>query len=337
MPYLTIVFHNVQRGGERVKREDSRRKYTLDFVRQMNVFQTHKGPGATPAAKLSVSGEAPGVWGECVTRWPLLPDSPEPAASGIFLCESKPYNHTDYQYWRGAPAEPLGMDTAIPIFPQDYTYSGFVPFANSDILCAFFEGACEDTTIGEIDMFHPPLLNPQELGSKLQALRCLGTGVSGLLGPQQAPYGSDRYGILFQAARRKYPKGGGIIGVFVHTKNTEANPGTQIAALCRRFPGAIVFGDLNFDLRNPMNYESLSYAVGATHEILAIRNTTATIGNQYYATHYGGGGTTLDYALVPSAQLENVELWAYRPNPAIANLGTNGSDHSVMMLRIQCT
>lgn len=316
MPYLNIVFHNVRGGGAgRINQSNGLINYAVKFVAQMNVYQTHNLNGP-----LSYNGG----WGECVTGWPGTPNT----ASGIFFCESQPYGLY------------VGWNQAIPTFNFGFTGSGFAPYTSLKALCAFLEGEKENSAIGAPNQVD---LRPSSVGwVGTRSLRCLGTGVSELVGSEKAPFGSDRYGILFQAAYRTYPNGDRIEGVFVHTKNTEADPGTQIVALCRRFPDAIVFGDLNFDLRRPMNYEALSYAVGATHEILAIQNTADA--NQYYCTHYVSntiGTGCLDYALVPKAQIGKVELWAYRPPPPqngdpIPTLFTNDSDHSVMMLRICC-
>jgi hypothetical protein len=334
MPYLNIVFHNIQHGGRAVNQPTSRQDYTVNFVNNANVYQIN-GVRGTLAAP--VFGSSPtGAWGACVTRSLATPNT----ASGIFFCESNGYNHADYDDWRAvAPsaAVPGGVPSAIPPLPAGPVGYGYSPFRSTNTRCVFLEGKAHDPAVGAVAAIPIP---PNWVGSANQALRCMGTGSATFLGPN-APWGSDRYGIVFKAFNRAYfnpvpvPVPVPITGVFVHTKNTEADPGTQIAALCRHFPTEIIFGDLNLNLRKLSNYQSLAYAVGATHTILAIQNAAG----QYYCTRYQGqrGTACLDFALIPNGQVANVELWAYDPGGAAPSLLKNHSDHSVMMLRIRCT
>ena len=333
MPYLNIVFHNTQHGGKSINQRTSRADYTGHFVAQMNVFQSNAGPGFLPGAPAAPSSG----WGGSVTG--------AATACGIFLCESPPYNNQNYRYWLETVG-PSALPSAIPKLP-DYFGSGLSPYRDPpNNLCAFLEGAPQSVPLGTPGA--PAAVNlivhsPHWFGSPPQALRCLGTGAAGLLGPNQAPWGSDRYGILFQAVNRRYPNpsSDSITGVFVHTKNTNADPGTQIAALCTWQPDAIIFGDLNLDLRQYFKQESLAIAVRRTHRILAIQQVAPSGGaGNYYYTRYdstGSGTACLDYALVPLRFAPYVELWAYRTSTAVPTLFTNHSDHSVMMLRIHCT
>lgn len=325
MPYLDIVFHNIQHGGLPVNRIDSRRHYSVDFVAQMNVFQSNAGPGSIAAGIAPPSAG----WGGSVTSWGV--GHPPASACGIFFCESQDYTHADYANWQGDALR--GIPTAIPVFPVDYIMSGYTPIAALNTLCAFLEGNTENPAVGvPVAAGVPPVYASAHWFGN-QALRCLGTGAAPLL-DGNALWGSDRYGILFQAARRTYPDGNAITGFFVHIKNTNADPGTQIAALCTNYPNSIIFGDLNFNLRTLLQERSLREAVRGTHTILAIQQ----VGGIYYHTRYvapGGGTSCIDYALVPNAQVANVELWAQRI-AAAATLFRNGSDHSVMMLRIRC-
>lgn len=165
--------------------------------------------------------------------------------------------------------------------------------------------------------------------------------------PPVAPPGSHRYGIYFQAGWNYH---GGLVpvtGLFVHTMHgavvpgghppgrVEADMGTQIAALCRLFPDAIVFGDLNLDMVSQWKRTSLSEAVGGTHRLLFLRQN----GGLPYITHPAPPrrGTAIDYALVPDAHTQDVEIWGVREPGAAATLWRNGSDHSVMRLRIRVT
>ena len=330
MPYLNIIFHNIQHGGMRVNQAVSRANYTTNFVGQMNVYQTHLGPGMVGNA----GGAPAGAWGNSVTG---------ANAAGIFLCESHDYNHADYNHWQAAPS-------AIPVFPGfpgnalnppvagNFINSGYTPFGPLNLLCAYFEGANENAVGAPVPPQYPSGPAPWAfwMGSANHAHRCIGTGAAQLFNGNKPP-GSDRYGILFQVYRRHYPAPADrILGLFVHVKNTAADPGTQIAALCNRFPNAIVFGDLNLNLRHQLKHESLSAAVSNTHTILAIQ----TPGGGFYYTRYnaaGAGRSCLDYALVPNNHVNDVELWAHQPAAGVATLSTNNSDHSVMMLRIRCT
>jgi hypothetical protein len=336
MPYLNIVFHNTQHGGLSINQTTSRQDYTVNFVAAANVFQTSTGPGATAAAVGGAYGLS-GAWGACVTWWPTA-TSPAGAnaASGIFLCESPAYDHPDYTYWNGhAPALPAMPSSAIPVFPNSHVLSGYTPFVSLNTLCAFLYGRDENHAIGVTGVVPAVIASGEWIHSPNQALACLGTGAAPLLN-HAAPWGSDRYGILFQASHRTYPNGDAITGVFVHTKNTDADPGTQIASLCRHFLSSIIFGDLNLNLRNTLARDSLAYAIGATHTILAIQSAPA---GPYYYTRYdahGAGTACLDFALIPNAHITDVELWAHRPGAAVT-LSRHHSDHSVMMLRIQCT
>lgn len=350
MAYLNIVFHNIQHGGIPVNGVNSRANYTATFVQAMNVYQTPTvvggGVGFVGGRTAAAPGGAAGApaasagWGACATV--PLPGIVGDTACGIFLCESQQYIHVDYTHWGGlAPAVPAGIPTAIPAFPLPvggllpaYVVAGFSPCAALNTLCAFFYGSTDPSVAPTLP---PTVTSPGWLTAAGQALACLGTGDGALFGPLQAPYGSDRYAILFQATRRTYPSGAPITGVFVHTKNTLADPGTQIATLCRLFPNEIIFGDLNFNLRIDRQVESLAHAVGATHTILAIQQTGVGA-PPYYCTRYppvGPANSCLDYALVPNAQVINVELWARQPT-VVPTLSTNASDHSVMMLRIHC-
>lgn len=323
MPYLDIVFHNTQHGNNSINQAGSRAYYTTGFIAAANAFQSNVGSGNTPANVPPSAG-----WGNCVAG--------ANNASGIFLCESPPYDDNDYNHWQGNALAVPPVPSAIPAFPTDHTNSGFTPFGVVNTLCAFLEGEPEAAPAVGAPVIPAPALNPTSvhwIGT--QGIRCLGTGAT-VMRNGQAPWGSDRYGIKFQAHRRSYPNGNNITGIFIHIKNTHADPGTQIAALCREYPTEIIFGDLNLNLRQPLNLESLGHAIGATHTILALQNPTG--GNQYYITHQTVGlaaGTCLDYALIPNAHVADVELWAHRPGAA-ATLSSNNSDHSVMMLRIRC-
>lgn len=331
MPYLNIVFHNTRHGGASVNQVNSRANYTVNFVTAFNVFQTNGGPGATAAAPGGVAGAVPGVWGNCVTSTMAVAN----AASGIFLCESHPYIHADYNNWQGiAPAVPAGIPTAIPTFPTDYIASGFTPFVALNTLCAYFMGLDDNNAVGARAAPAAVVASTEWMSAPNRALSCLGTGAAALLNGN-APWGSDRYGILFQARYRTYPNNDSITGVFVHTKNTDADPSSQIVALCREYPNSIIFGDLNVNLRQGYTLESLTHAVGATHTILALQDVAS---NLYYYTRYdglGAGTACLDFALIPNAHTADVELWSHRAGAA-ATLSTNNSDHSVMMLKIRC-
>lgn len=340
MPYLNIIFHNTQHGGVTINTPVARANYTTNFVGAMNVYQTNAGPGTTAGGGAGVMAGSLGAWGPSVTGG---------NAAGIFLCESQPYTHADFGGWLGGG----GVPSAIPDFPGNamhpgsFVNSGYVPIAALNTICAYLEAGGENMAVGAPALVPPIIPSPHWMGSANQAIRCLGTGAAPLLNGI-APWGSDRYAILFQAARRQYPPppppmgapppaGDPIIGIFVHTKNENADPGTQIVALCNAYQNAIIFGDLNLNLRHDLKFAALREAVSGTHTVLAIQNHAGA--NPLYHTHYkaaGAGQSCLDYALVPNAHVADVELWARRAGAAAA-LERNLSDHSVMMLRIQCT
>jgi len=247
-----------------------------------------------------------------------------------------------YDEWFGRP-QWNGADWAIPPAPAP-AYSAvpdltliqhsFIPSGGNNFVCAFLEGLPDAAPpAGAL----PALPARNWLGKRNPncALQCVGTGDPNIYNTF-APPGSDRYAVYFQATHRTYPDSSPIKGLFVHTKNTGADTGTQLAALCRRFPNEIIFGDLNFDLRIDLKRQSLEAAVGETHVILAIQQAS---GLGFYCTRYqaGGGGTScIDFALIPRTQIRNVELWARDPGEAVRRLDRNNSDHSVMMLRIHC-
>jgi hypothetical protein len=306
MPHLDIVFQNIRSNFGIVS--GGAGTY-VGFDAAVNVFEGNAfggpvrgGPGYGVAA--------PSLgWGGSVTA------GGGGGASSIFLCESPTY--AAYAGW------------VAPALPAGHIIAGLTPYGALNKLCAAFDGPAGAPPA--VAAAVPPVGSFGGAGR----VHYLGTGAMFAGAP---PAGSDRYAIFFQAEWRypvlgPGPAGPQVTGVFVHTKNTQACPGTQLAALCRRFPDEIIFGDLNLDLRQPAKAASLAAAVGATHTILALQH-----GGGYYFTHYamGGGSSALDFALVPNAFAPNVELWAHRPNPAIATLWTNGSDHCVMMLRITC-
>lgn len=157
--------------------------------------------------------------------------------------------------------------------------------------------------------------------------------------------GSDRYGILFHVATRTYPdhEQTPIAGLFVHVKNTDADPGTQIAALCWYFPGHIIFGDLNIDIRKELKRQSLVAAICRTHTLKYHSESLLYQDGTPYFTHYKkgdsnrlNGKSTLDYALVPNGFAEYVSISGFPKGGVAYQLDTNGSDHAVMMMRIQC-
>lgn len=331
MAYLNIVFHNIQHGGAVINGVNSRQHYAVNLPGQLNVYQTAAGPGSTAGAVGGPAGAVAGVWGNCATATMAAPVN----TSGIFFCESHDYGHADYNNWQGAPpAVPATGINAVPAFPVNYINSGFTPYATLNTLCAYLIGNPDNNAVGVRAAPAPVVASPHWMTAANRALCCLGTGAAPLLNGN-APWGSDRYGILFQAQYRTFPNGDGITGIFVHIKNTDADPGTQIAALCRNYPGSIIFGDLNLNLRQGFTRASLQEAIGNTHTLLAI---TDVVGGNYYYTRYdafGAGTACLDYALIPNVHVADVELWSRRAGAA-ATLSTNNSDHSVMMLRIRC-
>jgi len=318
MSYLDILFHNIQQGGlGRINTAASRANYTTVLPSQMNVLQTPTAHGYAPGG----AGGAPVAslaWGANITGGAN--------ACGMFFCESSPYpglpNPTNYHdNWRTPPS-------AVPNLAA---IGSLAPSANLNQLCAFLEG------VRDAGPLPAPIISSIPGAAWLGksdancALHCVGTGDPTLYGAH-APPGSDRYALYFEATNRTYPGGiESITGVFVHVKNTDADPGTQIAALCRQFPQQIIFGDLNLDIRCQLKAASLQAAIARTHALLALQQ--CTVNRLYYATH---GNTSLDYALVPNAYVNHVELWAHDNGGGAYNLNTNGSDHSVMMLRIHC-
>jgi len=247
-------------------------------------------------------------------------------ASGVFFCESPVYeNYAPAANW-STPALAEGPDQA-----------GLAPTAHLNKLCAYFND--QVATLGPSFLGAPSAAVNQVLGSiwfgnnSECGLFCLGTGA--IAPANQAVVESDRYALLFQSLWT-YPNGNQIKGVFVHTKNTYADPGTQVAALCVQYPDHLVFGDLNVNLHEPLKRQSLVASIAATHTILSIEQAG---GNNYFTRYNANNASTstLDFVCIPNAVAPHVELWAYRPGAA-ANLERNGnnSDHSVMMLRVRC-
>ncbi len=350
MPYLDIVFHNLNHGGNPVNQNNSRNFYT-SYSANVNVYQT-VGGGAGQTAGAAAAAPPSAAWGASITG--------AATACGIFFCESHAYLDPDYNRWDGnAPAVPAIGYSAVPNFPVNHLTSGFTPFhipfgGNPNTICAFLGGDSEKIggAVGGLPRIGPAAQTvspPDDGGGNPQALDCLGTGALGVFGAVgNAPWGSDRYALLFQVRHRVYPGGGGnavnrIKGLFVHTKNTHADTSSQLIALCNQFNDHIIFGDLNFDLRLPNNLlkrESFGQAISGTHSILAIERVGG--GGQYYFTRHAGnafgapGTSTIDFALVPNARTAHIELWSQRLAGGVPTLQRNASDHAVMMLRIRC-
>lgn len=255
-----------------------------------------------------------------------------------------------YDNWFGLPQwnglawtalQPMGIPPA-PVFSAvpDLTnmLESFIPSGSNNSVSVFMEGLP--------DMSRPvddSLEDENWLGKSnpCSVLQCLGTGDPNLY-DGAAPPGSDRYSVYFQAINRTYYSaegiGDAISGLFVHTI-AAADPGTQLVALCQDFPDSILFGSLNVDIKKiiggqPLTLHSLQAAIENTHTILAIQQADGT----FYSTCKTPDDlwdACRDYALIPNAYIEHVELWAYQ-NGDEAVLQTNYSDHSVLMLRIHC-
>ncbi|VVS95097.1 endonuclease/exonuclease/phosphatase family protein [Desulfoluna spongiiphila] len=306
MAYLDIVFHNIRRNMVIV---GAGQAYYNGFPAAANVGQGAGGAFVVPGPSAA--------WGASVTG--------AATAAGIFLCEAPAYG-SFFANWDVPPLNILGNLGMVPATDRRCLYlRGGAPAGPVAVLPAV------PMQIGAAAWFGRGLLGAPDHG-----IRCLGTGAVNFppLPVPSAPPGSDRFALLFQADWNYNGSAQRVTGLFVHTKNTQADPGTQIVALCRLFPNEIIFGDMNLNLREVYKNTSLSYAVGGTHTILALRQVGG--GGNYYHTRYAGGGgtSTIDYALVPNAQVANVELWARCPGP-VPVLQQNGSDHSVMMLRIR--
>lgn len=365
MAYLDIVFHNIRKGGrEIIGSPDSRKYYTSEFSKKVNVCQTPIAPlgsyarGDKAVPKLfNPSPYASSKWGENIAG--------NGNACGIFFCESSPYpyylrsNYNEVWYTASGSftCSAVPGQGTIPDGPPAAINNSFQPVNSTDAelyVCAFVEGMPDLTPTASVPFV---LASPDWVlkSNPNCAIQCIGTGAPAIYNNAAAP-GSDRYAIYFQATNRSYyelvdpvrrlplP----ITGIFVHIKNTHASMGTQITALCRQFPDAIIFGDLNYNLnkreeentciKNPLTAESLNATISGTHTILAIEQNK----NKYFGTR--GRKVTdededlshscIDYALIPNACTQNVELWAY--DTPDTGLETNNSDHSVMMLRIRC-
>jgi hypothetical protein len=310
MPYIDVVFQNIRSSLGIIAAGQA---YYDAFPGIANVGQGNAGPFVAAAAPSA-------AWGGSVTG--------AVTSAGIFLCETPGYGNF-YHNWD----------------PPNVVAGGNVGLAPAtNLRCVYLRGGAPGAP-GPAAGVAPAVANQvggahwfgRSLFGSNHCIRCLGTGAVNFppLAVPAAPPGTDRYALLFQA---DWPYSGTaqrVTGLFVHTKNTAADPGTQIAALCRLFPNDIIFGDLNLNLRQAHKEQSLAFAVGGTHTILAIRQAAG--GGNYYFTHYLGmaGASTLDYALVPNAQVAHVELWAHDPGAGVPRLSVNGSDHSVMMLRIR--
>lgn len=310
MPYIDLVFHNI---ASRIAIVTATPAAYLGFPATTNVYQSAAGAGgAGPFPAYGVAPASAG-WGASVTT------AAGPAA--IFLCECPPYPQFNPAW-------------APPALPAGHQAAGLMPLPGVVLnkLVAPFDGPAP---------FAMPMVPGPHLANQLPGaawfggmggIRHLGTGridVNGGGVLDLAVPGSDRYATAFQAAWT-YPDFSAIRGLFVHTKNTGADPGTQVVALCRALPDHIVFGDLNVDVSWPLKLTSLAAAVGATHQVLLVRQP----GGAPYATRQAGA-STLDCALIPHAHVGDVELRARRP-AAPAVLAANGSDHAVMHLRIRC-
>lgn len=293
MAFADIIFHNIQ---SRNAIFDGAGSYDYYLGAGDDGFAANRWTNS--ARERGNDANAP-FWGKSVTGV----DAPV----AILLCETPVYAnfHPNWQVnWQGF----------LPVL------HGFEPAASANRLCAFWPGP-----------FAPQDADPPEPNwTYVNGVYLQGTGIP--LGGA-APPGSDRYGIRFELHWHYSDEAVRVGGIFVHTKNTRADPGTQIAALCREFPNDIIFGDLNLNLRDGLKLASLASAVGGTHQILALQQQ----GGQFYHTRYnaaGGGTSCLDFALVPLARVENVVVWAQDPGAAAPVLTRNGSDHSVMKLRI---
>jgi hypothetical protein len=307
MPYIDIVFQNIRSNSDIYGGDFA---YYRDFPTHANASSSFR-PVAIPGPSCHAN-----------------------QAAAVFLCESPGYMQYNHTIW---PA------VAVPGAIE----AGLSPPLAGNKNCVVFPGPVPSAGT----LIAPPPSGPAGIGPTWFSagsgggIHCLGTGHATLLGG--APPGSDRYALYFEAIFA-YPgpvylgwqtQGPAISGLFVHTKNTDADPGTQIAALCRRFPNAIIFGDLNLDIRSNSKRESLSYAIGNTHEILALMNS-----NTPYYTHYTRGSnsnvwkgsSTLDYALIPQAFVQHVELWGEVLGGTAPRLSNNKSDHAILMLRIEC-
>jgi hypothetical protein len=353
MPYLDIVFHNIRAGGAlRVGPANSRAYYTR-YPTLVNVCQTPAGAGGALVPRTMLGG------GYASLGWGANIAGALGRACGMFFCESSPYTVFPGSLYNpnwgaampaAAPAFPtVALNAAVPVgpgpnllppnpapnpAPPNSIGNSFTPWASAIHLCAFLEGY-PDTAPPPIVPLAPASANWLVKSNPNCPIRCIGTGdpTAPLYGA--APPGSDRYAIYFQATNRTYNAlGNPISGLFVHTKNTAADPGTQITALCRQFPNSVIFGDLNFDITNALKLQSLNASINGTHTVLAIQQA---VGGPYYKTHktMANWNSCLDYALVPNAFTGHVEIWGYKPG-AIPVLHPNGSDHSVMMLRIFC-
>jgi len=306
MAYLDIVFHNIRRNMAIVRAGQA---YYNGFPAAANVGQGTGGAFAAPGPSAA--------WGPSITG--------VATAAGIFLCEAPGYT-SFYSNWDVPPLSPVGALGMVPA---------------TDRRCLYLRGGAPAVLVAGIPAVPMQIGTAAWFGRRLlgapdHGIRCLGTGAVNFpaLPVSSAPPGSDRYALFFQADWNYFGSAQRVTGLFVHTKNTQADPGTQIAALCRLFPNEIIFGDMNLNLRDAYKNTSLSCAIAGTHTILALRQAGG--GGAYYHTRYAGGAgtSTIDYALVPNAQVANVELWAQCPGP-VPVLLQNGSDHSVMMLRIR--
>lgn len=89
MPYLDIVFHNINGGSPKnIGDANSRYAYTVAFPNVVNVCQTPVGPDGMPVPATKVQkGYASLDWGENITAASAVAGG----ACGLFFCESPPY------------------------------------------------------------------------------------------------------------------------------------------------------------------------------------------------------------------------------------------------------